>query len=111
MNVNFMTAFSSVVGKEKFLSIDSFCSEEFKGSVNTECSRRLDPLSPGESLSEMTITCVAEKNSEKRSYLAVFNSTNKTVSVSCKANETETFVGIFNACHSALVDYKKFGAF
>lgn len=107
MNVNFVTAFSSVVGKEKFLGMESYCGEDFHGA-STQCTGKMNLFLPSQGSSYSNVSCVAEKNSEKRSYSVDFNSADKTATVVCKKNDTETFSETLKSCHSGIVDYKKY---
>lgn len=107
MNVNFITAFSSVVGKEKFLNMDSYCGEKFNGSATT-CSGKANLGIRQNGSSYSTVQCSAEKGSEKRSYKVDFNTAEKIAAVSCQSNGNETFSENFGSCEAVIVDYKPY---
>lgn len=111
MNVNFVTAFSSVVGKEKFLTMDSYCGESFKGAGKTECTGEMNLFLLDQGSSYSRVQCEAEKNNEKRSFAIDFNVAEKTATVNCKANHTKTFSETLKSCRSVIVDYKPYSQF
>lgn len=107
MNVNFVTAFSSVVGKEKFIAMDSYCGESFRGTTtNCSGSANLGLRENGSSWS--TVQCSAEKDGEKRNYQVDFNTAEKSAVVSCQANDTQTFSDNLRSCESVIVDYRPY---
>lgn len=68
MNVNMVTAFSSIVGKEKFLTMDTYCGEKFEGESKTKCTGRSNLFLAKEVASMSHVQCTAEKGAEKRSF-------------------------------------------
>lgn len=107
MNVNMVTAFSSIVGKEKFLAMDSYCGESFRGSKTT-CSGKMNVGLSSNSTSVSHADCVAENDSEKRRFSVDFNSTENTATVSCTKNDAEIYTEQFRSCQSLIVDYKPY---
>lgn len=107
VNVNFITAFSSVVGKEKFLAMDSYCGEKFRGSA-TQCSGKANLGLRDNGSSYSAVQCSSEKDGEKRSYTVDFNTAEKSAAVVCQSNGAETFSDSFRSCEAVIVDYKPY---
>lgn len=107
MNVNMVSAFSSIVGKEKFLTMDTFCGESFRGSKTT-CSGQMNIGLSSSSTSLSHADCVAENDVEKRGFSVDFNSAENTAIVSCTKNDAEIYSEQFRSCQSVIVDYKPY---
>ncbi|WP_413577971.1 hypothetical protein ACLVWU_05600 [Bdellovibrio sp. HCB290] len=104
--VNFVTAYSSVSGKRKFLDYESFCGEAFRGSKGS-CDSKMNLERPTPEFGYAELRCEATKDLEKRSSKAEFNVNSGTASVSCAANGIVTFAETFTSCRSRLIDYKQ----
>ncbi len=107
MNVNIVTAFSSVVGKEKFIAMDSYCGEKFNGTA-INCTGSADLALHEKGSTWSTVQCFAEKDGDKKSYKVDFNTAEKSAAVACQSNGTETFSDSFQSCEAVIVDYKPY---
>lgn len=106
MNVNLVMGFSSVVGKEKFIAMDTYCGEAFRGT-KTNCSGNIPGLSLDQT-SDDQVSCKAETESEKREFLVRFSAKEDTAVVQCKTNDSETYSENFDSCQRMIIDYKPY---
>jgi len=105
--VDGLTGISSIVGKEKFLGMNTYCGEAVQGK---EVVCKFTPSAPFsvKDTSVSQVECSTEKDSEKVSFIANFNTAENTADVRCTKNGAETFAEKFHACRSLVRDFKTY---
>ena len=98
-HINIISLFTTVVSKEKFISMNTFCGESFRGS-EIECTYLKD-----------RVGCVAVRDAERRSFTIDFSNERNSAQIVCKNAEVETFVGSFFSCEEIIADYNPYKNF
>jgi hypothetical protein len=106
--INVMSVFTSVIGKEKFLSMDTYCGESFQLGTVT-CTRKEFDLRTG--APPAGVTCSANQGVDQRSFEVSFNHDTRTAKITCTSSGVDTFTGDFQACDLLIKDYSPFKRF
>ncbi|MGE4133567.1 MAG: hypothetical protein AB7F86_18165 [Bdellovibrionales bacterium] len=106
LNVNIVTGFSSRVGQEKYLTMDTYCGEHFSGTKMT-CEGNLDL--DGSPLRFTDAGCEAENaRGEKRRFQVTFDSATDQMAVTCNKNGFDTIHESFQHCRTRVIDYRPY---